>query len=262
MSVAILLLIKNLKLKVMKHSLNEISTYAIKTIDEAEGNVKDILFDEVEWIVRYVETDFGIELSGTRKLIPRVFFKNPNWDEQHFPVKLTKFDLKDCPDIALHLPISRIYEQKVYEHFKEDEYWLQSYITPFGIPAITHPIPSMGVSERMIDERKLKTHLRSFQEIKGYEVHALDGNIGQINNIIIDDKDWSIRYAVIDTSSWLPWSKNVLIGVNWMDEISYTSKQIKINLDVETIKSAPEFDHSEPIDEKYEKMLNEHFDEQ
>ncbi len=243
----------------MKQSLNEISTYTIQTLDYTKGKVKDILFDEERWIVRYIETDLTNNSSEKRKLIPKMFFKNPNWDEQEFPVELTKSDVESCPDMGSNLPISRKYEQELYKHFKEEEYWMQSYVSPMGIPAITHPIPPSRVSGKVIDEKKLKTHLRSFQEIIGYSIHALDGKLGQIDDIIVDDIDWRIIYAVVDTSTWMPLSKKVLVGVDRMSTISYADKEIKINVDSAVIKSAPEFDQSEPIDDEYEVMLYEYY---
>ena len=42
-------------------------------------------------------------------------------------------------------------------------------------------------------------HLRSVVEVTGYRVQAVDGKIGQIENLIIDDADWSVHYFVVDT---------------------------------------------------------------
>ena len=77
---------------------------------------------------------------------------------------------------------------------------------------------------------------------------------------MVDDIDWQIVYALIDTKNWVPWSKRVLIGTHWMEEVSYINEEIKINLDKETIQSAPEFDYSEPITDKYEKQLFKYYE--
>ena len=108
--------------------------------------------------------------------------------------------------------------------------------------------------------KKNKTKVRSFNEVKGYHIEATDGTIGHIDDLLVDDLDWQIVYALMDTKNWVPWSKKVLVGTNWMEEISYVKKEIKINLDKETIQSAPEFDYSEPITDKFEKELFNYYE--
>jgi len=44
-----------------------------------------------------------------------------------------------------------------------------------------------------------------------------------------------------------------------MDEISYEQNEIKINLNIENIKSAPELDDSKPVNEEFEKKLYDYF---
>ena len=54
-------------------------------------------------------------------------------------------------------------------------------------------------------------HLRSVEEVTGYRLHAVDGEIGHIENFMIDDADWSIHYFVVDTRNWW-FGKRVLIS--------------------------------------------------
>lgn len=239
----------------MKRSLKEIAGYAIESKDGIQGKVKDFLFDEETWTIRYLEADLGNLFSERKVLIPKVFLKVPDWTNQRFPVELSKSDVEKCPELGENLPISRKYEQELSKYYATNAYWPQTHIHSIGAPGITHPPRPVRTLSKRIDEKKLDTHLRSFLEIKGYHINAIDGKIGHIDDIIIDDTDWKIVYAVVDTSNWLPWSKKVLIGTNWMDEISYVNNEIKINLHIDSIKSAPEFDPSEPINEEYEKKL-------
>ena len=46
-------------------------------------------------------------------------------------------------------------------------------------------------------------HLRSTGEVIGYSIHANDGDIGHVDDFMIDDNDWIVRYVVI-TRSWWP----------------------------------------------------------
>jgi hypothetical protein len=53
--------------------------------------------------------------------------------------------------------------------------------------------------------------LRSAEAVTGFQVHAIDGEIGHVEDFLVDDSDWSIRYIKIDTKNWWPGSR-VLIS--------------------------------------------------
>lgn len=239
----------------MKRSLKELTGYTIKANDGTKGNVKDFLFDEEKWTVRYLEADLGLIFSGRIVLISSVFLKEPDWQNQQFPIELSSSDIEKCPELTEKLPVSRKYEQELNKYYKTTAYWTDTYIAPVGAPGITYPPRPVRVPSKRVNEKELDTNLRSFVEVKGYHINAIDGKIGHIDDIIIDDTDWQIVYLVVDTSNWLPWSKKVLIAIHLLDEISYEHNEIKINLRIESIKSAPEFDPSEPINEIYEKKI-------
>ena len=37
------------------------------------------------------------------------------------------------------------------------------------------------------------SHLRSMNEVSGYEIQATDGEIGHVDDFIVDDEPWIIR---------------------------------------------------------------------
>jgi sporulation protein YlmC with PRC-barrel domain len=249
----------------MNRSLKEVVGYSIEAIDGAKGKVKDFLFDEESLTIRYLEADLGAVFSGREVLIPQMFLQEPDWPNQRFLVELNKLEIEGCPELSKDLPISRKYEQELHKHYKVEDYWSRTYTPPIGAPVITHVGRTWGghskvwVPSTVIHEDDINSSLRSFNEIKGYHIQASDGTLGHIEDIIIDDQDWQIVYVIVDTSNWLPWSKKVLIGTSRMDEISYVNQQVKINLSIESIKSAPEFDPSKPVNVEYEKQLYDYY---
>ena len=44
---------------------------------------------------------------------------------------------------------------------------------------------------------------------------AVDGEIGHIEDFIMDDETWTIRYAVADTGNWSS-GKKVLLSTEWV----------------------------------------------
>jgi hypothetical protein len=63
-------------------------------------------------------------------------------------------------------------------------------------------------------------HLRSTDEVTGYHLVALDGEIGHVDDFIIDDETWAIRYLVVATRNWWP-GKKVLISPKWIESVSW-----------------------------------------
>jgi sporulation protein YlmC with PRC-barrel domain len=236
----------------MKRSLGELSGYTIQTTDGKKGKVKDFLFDEKQWVIRFLEADFGNLFSEERVLIPKVFLKQPSWDNKSFPVELLESEIERCPKISDHLPVSRKYEEELYKHYRLDPYWSGAYM---GAAGDYYPPRPVKVPSRSVSEDELDTILRSFKEVEGYHIHALNGTIGHVEDILIDDVDWQILYAVIDTKNWLPWSKQVLIAIDWMENISYEKREVMINLLTDTIKSAPEYNPLHLINDEFEKGL-------
>lgn len=56
--------------------------------------------------------------------------------------------------------------------------------------------------------------MRSAREVRGYQIQGRDEAIGHVNDFIVDDETWEIRYLVIDTSNWW-FGKKVLVAPHW-----------------------------------------------
>lgn len=242
----------------MKRSLKNLTGYSLEAMDGPKGEVRDFLFDEERWIIRYLEADFGNLFKNKKVLIPGIFLKKPEGDNKHFPVNLTKEDIESCPDLDEKMPVSREYEKELNKHYNIDNYWPYVYTAPAGAAMYFPPRP-IKVPSKIINEKDLDTSLRSFKEVKGYYIKAINGKLGHVEDIIIDDNDWQIVYLIVDTSNWQPWSKKVLLPVDWMGEISYVDRKVTINLISEIIKNAPEFYPVHSVEIDYEKALYEFY---
>src|SRR4029450_4722150 len=52
--------------------------------------------------------------------------------------------------------------------------------------------------------------LRSIRQFYGDKLRASDGEIGLVKDFYFDDQNWTIRYLVADTGSWLPGRQGLL----------------------------------------------------
>jgi sporulation protein YlmC with PRC-barrel domain len=237
----------------MKRSLKELTKFSIETLDGTSGKARDFLFDEEYWVIRYLEGDFGNFFVDKRVLIPRLLLEKPDWKEKHFPLSINKNEIENCPDIDKRMPVSREYEKALSKHYEIDYYWPYGYTASPGLGL--YPPRPIKPPVKTVSEEDLDTSLRSFREIEGYHIHCLDGKLGHVEDLIVDDDDWQVVYLIVDTSNWMPWSKKVVLSLDWLEKISYTDLEVSVKLNTDTVKNAPEYDSGNAITEELEKEL-------
>ena len=45
--------------------------------------------------------------------------------------------------------------------------------------------------------------LHKTSRMRGYHIQATDGTIGHVDNFLVDESSWVVRYLVVDTSNWI-----------------------------------------------------------
>ena len=102
-------------------------------------------------------------------------------------------------------------------------------------------------------------HMRSVRAVTGYTIEATDGTIGHVDEFLLDDVDWHIRYLVVDTRNWWP-GKKVLISPQWISEVGWSDSRVHVGLTRAGIKGSPEYDPKKPIAPEYLNQLHQHYD--
>lgn len=240
----------------MKQSIKDLGYYSVETQDKTEGKITDFLFDEKQWVIRYIEADFGSLFQSKKVLIPRAFLDKPDAQAKKFPVNLSNSEIEKCPELDKHLPVSRKYEEELSRHYRINPYWNVAYM---GSAIAYYPPRPVHIPDKIVTEQDVDTILRSFNEVQGYRIQAIEGKIGHINDILVDDDDWQIVYTIVDTSNWIPWSKHVIIPVSYLANINYAKNEVEIKLKTEDIKNAPEYNAKDPISEPFEKGLHDFY---
>ena len=108
------------------------------------------------------------------------------------------------------------------------------------------------------DTSDYDSNLRSTANIKGYNIKASDGEIGDVVDFIFDDSSWKLMFMVVDTGSWFP-GKKVLISPDWVKEINWYTSTVMVNASVAYVKNSPEYQPSEQISESYEANLQNYY---
>ncbi len=245
----------------MLQSLKHMTGYSLQAQDGAIGQCHDFLFDDEDWAIRYMVTDTAKWLPGRKVLISPAALGKADRQANLFVIKLTTSQIENSPALDEHAPVSREYEKQYNEFYGYGLYWAGAelwgaHTNPIGM---LEPVTTPEVDIDNLDAKE--GHLRSLKEITGYHIAATDHEIGHVDDLIVDDNNWAIRYMVIDTRNWLP-GRKVLVAPEWLQSVSWVKEQIAVSLDADTIKHSPEFDPDTQINEAYEATLNDYYGKQ
>ena len=109
-----------------------------------------------------------------------------------------------------------------------------------------------------VDESVEDPHLRSFKEFKGYRLRATDGEIGSVENLMIEQPGWRVRYLIVTTGAWL-FGKDVLLSPYAVAKTDWLNREILLNVTREQVEKSPPWDPVQFIDEVYKGRLHQHY---
>jgi uncharacterized protein YrrD len=249
----------------MKRSIMSLTGHSLKGTDGEIGEVDEFYFDDVSWTIRYMVVKTGNWLSGRKVLISPKALIQPDWENENFPVNLTKEQIKNSPDIDTDKPVSRQNEEELSSYYTWDNYWGGERHGAGIFGSMPSQLYESGNSEpENIDHSAEETqsnndpHLQSTDAIKGYTIHATDGEIGKVVDYILDDSNWKIDYLVVDTGNWLN-SKKVLLATSWITQVKWDNELVVVNVTTNEVKNCPAYDSSEPINATGEKNLFDYY---
>ena len=233
--------------------------YTLDSLDGEIGKVNEFYFDDQYWTIRYLVADTGNWLTGGQVLISPYALGAVSRDEQHIAIDLTKKQIEDSPSLNSDKPVSRQFEEFYYGYYGWPMYWDGPYVWG-SYPYIVrdHEKRRDYTTAYTQAQKAWDPHLRSTYDVSGHHIQASDGEIGHVDDFIIDDETWAIRYLIIDTRNWWP-GKKVLVSPQWIEHVSWEESKVFINLHRETIKQSPEYTEEFQLTRDYETGLHRHY---
>jgi hypothetical protein len=231
--------------------------YKLLTLDEEIGRVKEFYFDDLNWKIRYLLADTGKWLPGRKVLISPESLIDVRNNTRDIAVKLTKKQIEESPSLDTDKPVSRQFEEAFYEHYSWPIYWEEPYLAESQPYMLSNGI-DFDLKATNEGTKPLDAHLRSTHNMSGYAVRAKDGEIGRVDDFIIDDLEWAVRYLIVDLHDQKK-SEKVLISPKWIDSISWDESQVFVNLLIEDVKSSPKYIDDDTMTRDYENGLHRHY---
>jgi uncharacterized protein YrrD len=251
----------------LRRLLDEISRLRIEAQGADAGRIEDVYFDDQAWFVRYFVVNTGSWLLGRRVLIAPLAVEQPDWTRHVLRVKLTKDQVKHSPDIDLERPVSQQQLIDLHQYYGWPTFWDADPM--LGAPMLgLYPAAWAARQETAEEQAATKNradqgaeapanrepadrHLRSAHEVKGYHIHAADGEFGYVEDFFVSETDWILRYLLIDSHRWLP-GRKFLIAPDWVTSIDWSEAEVKVTQTRERIQHSPEYIPDQAIQRDYE----------
>lgn len=99
--------------------------YVIHASDGNIGEAVDLLIDDQDWKVRYLEVDTGNWLPGKKVLVSPEWIRGLDWQESSVIVDLDRASIQNAPEYKADTVIDREYERRLHEHYRRGPYWDQ-----------------------------------------------------------------------------------------------------------------------------------------
>lgn len=238
----------------MKRSIKSLIGFTIGATDGEIGKVTEFFFDDKTWTVRYLIVETGSWLFGRKVLISPIAFSDSDWENGMFPINLTKEQIKNSPDIDTDKPVSRQQELEMNAHYSWGSYWGNGVPPPVSM----YDVILGGNEDDSKKQEQDDPHLRSTEKVTGYKINADYGEIGNVEDFLIEDSSWKIDFIVVNTGALLS-GKKVLISPNWIKDINWDSSEVTVNATVDSIKNSPQYDPSQPVTDEYAESLQKYY---
>jgi uncharacterized protein YrrD len=227
----------------MLHLADKIRGATIRATDGDIGTLKDFYFEEGRWTIRYLLVDTGTWMSGKKVLLSPMSVAG-NWDMAGIPVNLSKHQVWSSPEFDPQSSLTRDSETQVLEHYGYPYYWGAAGIWgSFDNPAALLAAPPLDTSGRATVENEPE-HLRSIARSTGYHVQATDGEIGHVDDFLIGQESWRIRYLLVDTSNWIG-GRSVIVSSDTLQSVNGQHGALRVGVSRDAIKHAPAYESIE-----------------
>jgi uncharacterized protein YwbE len=220
------------------------------------GRADEVYFDSVNWHVRYLVVDTDTWLWGRKVLLSPASVEAVRAEDHIITVSLTREQVRNSPDIDTEKPVSLQQQHALHEYYGWPMYWGVGGLGMPGFEPVPYDLDELDKQKRK-EQEKDDPNLRSSKDLGGYKIHASDGQIGHVHDIVLNTSNWTVRYIDVDTRNWLP-GPDVLLPCEWIENISWEDREITVPFSTEVIKTAPVFDHK-GVTRQYEAELFEYY---
>ena len=218
----------------MNRSVKHLQAYTLVARDGDLGPVEEMYFDDEKWTIRYIVASLEELPDKERAAVSPVSVEQVDWKNGTIIVNLSREDVAGSPEVDAENPIGREKERQLNRYYRIPVYWngvglWGNYVYP-GLLAEESSPPEEEGSDR-------ETRVHGTSEAFGYTIEATDGEIGRVNDLVVEERTWEIQFLVIDTGNWLS-GRKVIVDTHWIDQVNWQEGTVAVSLPRNAIRSA------------------------
>lgn len=218
----------------MNRSVKHLHNCSLTALDGDLGSVEDMYFDDEKWTIRYIVIDLEEVPEKDKAVVSPVSVKGVDWKHRIIAVDLSRNDVADSPEVKAEQPLGRRKERQLNSYYRIPVYW--NGVGLWG----NHVYPGLLAGESLADDEDSAdgaSHVHGTKEAIGYKIEAIDGEIGLVDDLVVEERTWEIQFLVADASSWLP-GRKVIVDTHWIDRVNWQKGIASVSLPRNAVRSA------------------------
>jgi len=239
----------------MLHQIKSLKGCRLHCLDGEIGSVEDFYFDDHHWTIRYLVANSGGWLTGRQVLVSPYAIASVNTGAGFVKIDLTKKQIEGSPSLDDDKPVSRQYEEAASSYYGWPLYWNGPHL--WGPNAFLERDRKKWLHAIQV-AKGWDPQLRSAKVVTGYAIQALDGEVGQVADFLVDAESWAIQYLIVQTRHWGV-AAAVMVSPQWINHVSWKDSRVFVNVTSDIIKHSPPYSESTVLNREYELRLHDHF---
>lgn len=184
----------------MLHLARKVIGSTVRGPDGDIGVLQDFYYSNSDWVVRSLLVEAGDWLDGQHVVVPALAVQG-TWGRD---------------GILVGLSSQAVARGRVYQ--------------PLSEPAADEPQETDLVGDPML----------SIRSGVGAHLHAVDGEIGHVDDFVIEESTWRLPYLLVDTSNWLG-GRAVIVRTDVVRRAD-SRDTLALTVTREQVRNGPSFD--------------------
>lgn len=238
----------------MLASLTELKSYRVEGIDGDIGRIEDIVFPHNEWTLRYVVVT--MEEMARQALLLSASFGGLNRQSHVLSANVRREQVTDTEPLDRSRPLDQRDEQRLHDMYGWPVYWWQE----------EHERKPMGgvwdESRAELNPDEPEYHgaqmLFASDLISVYNLEGEGGEVGVVQDFVVDDETWTIPCMVADAATG---GGRVLVATDYVQTIDLGAKNIYATLSADVIRGGPAIESEQPVTPELQRTLREYYEQ-
>ena len=185
----------------MNQSAKALTGYEVRSDGRLIGSVGDLIVSKIGWSLRYLRVNLTSESQQSRLLPISVAAPLDN-ERGWVPVALTLGEILGGPPVVTGRPLTRAEELAIHRHYCWAPYWHDT-------------------------DAECEPSLIALRDILGCQVDAIDGVVGPLTDLVVEDDFWTIL-SLIAKPARTPTESAVAIPPKLVDAVDIAGKRITV----------------------------------